>query len=289
MSSNPLRLDVIVVPTDFTDRCRLACDAAMALQKPGSVVHLVHVLAPLPLAHGWTQDYERQRRDSAQRALDEEAGRFEGSDVRTLLIDGGMGNPGDDIAEAATTLGATLIALPSHGRRGLARWAIGSVAERVVRLAHCPVLVLREALRTPVRHVLVPYDFSEPASQALSVASGLVTDPSGLHIAHVMGPMPPSTPAASRDKALDERRKGHVFASMREVMAARGVEDARPHVLLGPTGNPGSEICELAGELDVDLIVLPSHGRTGLARLLIGSVAERVVRLAHRPVLVLRS
>ena len=54
------------------------------------------------------------------------------------------------------------------------------------------------------------------------------------------------------------------------------------------SGDPGHEIVKYAEEIDADLIVIPSHGRTGLTRLLIGSVAERVVRLAHCPVLVLR-
>ena len=80
-------------------------------------------------------------------------------------------------------------------------------------------------------------------------------------------------PVLKAEKALADRFSAPEFAGAK---------------LVAKVGDPGHEIAEFAEEIDAELIVIPSHGRTGLTRLLLGSVAERVVRLAHCPVLVFR-
>jgi nucleotide-binding universal stress UspA family protein len=134
----------IVVPVDFSDRSLAAIDTALALVDDPSHMLVVHVLQDLSLAEPgeiWRSiDRETRARHAAktlrERLPDEKYGR--------VLIEIRHGDPGQEIADLAQREGAELIVLPSHGRTGLKRLLIGSVAERVVRLAHCPVLVLRE-------------------------------------------------------------------------------------------------------------------------------------------------
>ena len=137
----------------------------------------------------------------------------------------------------------------------------------------------------PRKNVVVPIDFSEPSLDAVNVALEMVEDTTHLHIIHVLTPIYPTEPGIIWETINFEERKKHALTHLKTAMEKRGIEEASFHIL---EGNPGQVIARLADEIDADLIVIPSHGRTGLKRLLIGSVAERVVRLSPCPVLVLR-
>jgi nucleotide-binding universal stress UspA family protein len=133
----------VVVPVDFSDESFGAVDLALSLVDEGTHVHVIHVLAPLaPTEPGviWSTVDDASRIAHAREAL---AGRLSDAKYRGIDIEIDIGDPGQQIADFAQQEGADLIVLPSHGRTGLGRLLIGSVAERVVRLAHCPVLVLR--------------------------------------------------------------------------------------------------------------------------------------------------
>jgi nucleotide-binding universal stress UspA family protein len=138
----------------------------------------------------------------------------------------------------------------------------------------------------PKQNVVVPVDFSEQSIKAVDLALDLVEDTARVHVVHVLPPVTYLEPGVEWVTADDDARRHRAELALRERLVSAQYEKVRVHVLIG---DPGHEITELAAELKADLIVLPSHGRTGLKRLLIGSVAERVVRLAHCPVLVLRS
>jgi nucleotide-binding universal stress UspA family protein len=137
----------------------------------------------------------------------------------------------------------------------------------------------------PKKCVVVPYDFSERSGQALEIARDLVTDLTHLHVVHVLPTITASDPGMIWDVVDNDARKRDAERAFRDGFAASPFHKAGFHVAFG---DPGNEIAAYAQKLDADLIVMPSHGRSGLNRLLIGSVAERVVRLAHCPVLVLR-
>lgn len=131
--------------------------------------------------------------------------------------------------------------------------------------------------------VLVPVDYSDESQRALAVGCEAVTTPGALHVTHVIPS--PLVGMVSPVTSSEERAK-HALAHLEQFLSQAGATGSvQLHIL---EGDPGVEIVKLADALKADLIVLPSHGRTGLAHLLIGSVAERVVRLAHCPVLVLR-
>jgi nucleotide-binding universal stress UspA family protein len=131
--------------------------------------------------------------------------------------------------------------------------------------------------------VLVPVDYSDDSKQALAVGCDAVATSGVLHVTHVIpGPI---VGVVSPGTSSEERAK-HGMAELEQYLSQAGVTGClKIHIL---EGDPGHEIVKLADALKADLIVMPSHGRTGLAHVLIGSVAERVVRLAHCPVLVLR-
>lgn len=138
----------------------------------------------------------------------------------------------------------------------------------------------------PKDKVIVPIDFSEESLEAVETARTLVKDCGHLYVVHVLPPTPTSDPELFWEMETCEKRRHESEARMRERFADD--EHQGLHVIVR-MGDAGTEIAACAEEVQADLIVLPSHGRTGLRRLLIGSVAERVCRLAHCPVLVIRS
>lgn len=137
----------------------------------------------------------------------------------------------------------------------------------------------------PKKSVVVPIDFSEDSLAALDAAAPLVADVSNLHLVHVLPVIDPIDAEGIWTIPDNESRARHVKQALRERLAGTRFESLELTVTFG---EPGHEIANYAQSVHADLIVLPSHGRTGLAHLLIGSVAERVVRFAHCPVLVLR-
>ena len=135
---------VMVVPVDFSDLSFAALDEALELAPDAGWVHVIHVLPVLEATEPgviWGTVDDESRARHALQALDE---RLSDARYKNLTKSIAFGDPGHEIAEYARRQRAALIVLPSHGRTGLKRLLIGSVAERVVRLAHCPVLVLKE-------------------------------------------------------------------------------------------------------------------------------------------------
>lgn len=133
----------IIVPYDFSDEAQKAVKTGIMLASKPEDVTVVYVsqdLAPLEMMELWQNINEGVRRERALSALSEkleEAGA--GKVGREVLF----GDPGSAIADYSAAKKADLIVIPSHGRRGVSRMLLGSVSEKVVRLAHCPVLVLR--------------------------------------------------------------------------------------------------------------------------------------------------
>jgi len=133
--------------------------------------------------------------------------------------------------------------------------------------------------------IVVPIDFSDEADEAMKVALEITSEPSLVTAVHVAPPLATLEPGVVWEMISDETRVQQLDQAFRN-----RYHDPR-HSAIGfevRFGDPGNEITSYAEEAKAGLIVMPSHGRTGLAHLLIGSVAERVIRFAHCPVLVLR-
>ncbi|MFN0050559.1 MAG: universal stress protein [Planctomycetales bacterium] len=134
--------------------------------------------------------------------------------------------------------------------------------------------------------VVVPIDYSESSLDAIATAREFVASGKDLHVLYVLAPMEQLSPVGTwgpldNDPAWDALTRKRLA----DWLAQHGFSDVTQIVRIG---DPGSEIADYARELPADMIVIPSHGYHGVKRLLLGSVAERVLRLADCPVLVLR-
>lgn len=138
----------------------------------------------------------------------------------------------------------------------------------------------------PKKKIVVPVDFSDQSFEAVDTALRMVEKPVDVTVVHVLQKMIATEPGVVWGAIEDATRSAHVKERLGEHFEGEKYQGMKWTVLFG---DPGQEIAALAEDLDADLIVLPSHGRTGIRRLLIGSVAERVVRLSHCPVLVMRT
>jgi len=134
-------------------------------------------------------------------------------------------------------------------------------------------------------NVLVPVDFSEEAQNALADTLEFVGDPSKLHAIHVLTPLEPMEPGVVWQTVDNQARIDKVTDAFYKRFSDEAYKKVKFTVAVG---NPSSEIIDYAKQNNIDLIVIPSSGRTGLQRFFLGSVAERVVRFSHCPVLVIR-
>jgi len=136
--------------------------------------------------------------------------------------------------------------------------------------------------------VVVPFDFSEQANKAVDQAIEMAEETTSIHVIHVVDPTPvmiSMDPALPVPASYDQDRFDQALQEMKKRFGEGNYERLTVHCVVG---DPGSEIVGYAKSVRADLIIMPSHGRTGLTRLLMGSVAERVLRLANCPVLILR-
>lgn len=137
----------------------------------------------------------------------------------------------------------------------------------------------------PKQRIVVPVDFSDESFAAIDTALELVADASHVSLIYVLPVLDPAEPGVIWTTVDDESRRHHAELALAERLTDSRYAGIHRQIAFG---DPGHEIADYAQREHADLIVLPSHGRTGLSRLLIGSVAEKTVRLAHCPVLVLR-
>ena len=290
----------ILVPTDFSP----TADAALTYAKRvagqfDASLHLVHAFEdPFTTAAFAAEAYttlplalREQLLGEAAGRLDErltadERARFKGS---TEIV---SGTPTSTIVECARSRGADLIVMGTHGRGGMAHVLLGSVAERVVRTAPCSVLTLRDNPNRAIRHVLVPTDFSATADAALDHAFALAARfGADVQLLHVLDdPFIAEGMAAETYIAEAPTLRTVMLRDAQERLRHRSVPPppevtVRTEVLFG---HNAKTIAEYAAMRHIDLIVMGTHGRTGMAHLLLGSVAERLVRTAPCPVFTVR-
>ena len=195
------------------------------------------------------------------------------------------------ILEYADEHDVDLIVMGSHGRRGVRRLLLGSVTEEVLRAGRWPVLTVHREDAERVQayeEILVPVDFSSRTPPQLEMAADLARRfGAALDVVHVVDPpvvpelyMPIAPLVVDVKRATDD-----ALARIEELVAPLREElDVRSEVLVGGSVH---EIMDRA-DRGTDLIVLPTHGYSGLDRVLMGSVAEGILRRAKCPVLVLK-
>jgi len=286
-----MSLSRIAVGVDFSPESLRATDHAMAVARHCSAsLTLVHV-TPIPdpsaaaRSDGWNE-LLRERLAAVRAALEALRARLtgQGVDVSHMVVDG---YPDTAIAETARELGADLVVVGTHGKTGIQRLLLGSVAEKTCRLADASVLVARgEASPGGYRRVVAGTDYSELADRALERAFELTAPGGDVRVVNAWTP-----PYVQYD--LD----GQIFVKLREAadleanaQRQRILDLARPagvtvrlDVVDGP---PFAVLDDLSAS--ADLVVVGSHGRRGVRRLLLGSVAEATVRHARCSVLIAR-
>jgi len=226
--------------------------------------------------------------------LKEIAARLEQRGVRGARWAVWYDEPVTAITGAVASYGVDLIAMATHGRSGLSRALLGSVAAAVVRAVRVPVLLLRG--QSPWKpwttgKILVPLDGSEVSEGILPVAERLA-GPRDLTISllRVIEPLPPpavAEMAVNVDElmAIERKEAQEYLAKVAEPLSDKGV---RVEWTVN-AGRSAGTIAAFASEARVDLIAMATHGRSGLGRLLFGSVAEEVLRSAPVPVLLFRA
>jgi len=295
-----LQINSILYPTDFSKCASHALPYAISLaERYGADLHLLHATVlhegdpgnavhRLPNMEELYQLLEQHAEAQMKSTLEDHGSK--GFTVRHAQVRS-ISAPGA-ILDFAAQGDIDLIVMGTHGRRGLRRLLLGSVAEEVVRLAPCPVLTVPEASDVTdagqVRKILVPVDFSEHAQVALTYASELASGYGAeLHLLHIVDEVvypdfyPPVMAAGEsitdelRDQSIDRMK-----SLVGDLSPAPGLE-AEIHVRAGRAAHA---ITDFAAELGADLLVIASHGLTGVSHMLLGSVTELVVRRAHCPV-----
>jgi nucleotide-binding universal stress UspA family protein len=290
----------LLVTTDFSEVSRQALPFATSLARQfGATLTLVHVVPttlPAELSHlGIVLEQKRLVAEAGSRLAQFRERELPANlAVETVLLEGG---PPQEITRFAAETGVDLILTATHGHTGLKHVWLGSTAERVVRQAPCPVLVV-PAPAVPVRfpndipcrfqHLVVPTDFSQMSREALSYAAAWAR-PCGseMTLVHTIEPPPYPEFGYAHIPTKEARLKRKARQKLEEYSQELNHVGIKAACVIR-TGSAFHEIVALAREESADLIVIATHGRQAIAHALLGSTAERVVRHAPCPVLVVR-
>ncbi len=302
-----MTLNHILFPTDFSACADEARAYARNLaERRGATLHFLHVVDELdPDWVGATDAAHRavDLRDDiaakAKRRLRDLADRDRGDGVETRVALRSRGEVNEAIVDYAQEETIDLIAMGTHGRRGLNRLVLGSVTNTVLRRAPCPVLTVREGRAkgtggTPtVQNILAPIDFSEASHEALTVADDFADDYAA-HLRLLFVAEERTVPTFS-DTGLpgigvvqmDSEIVDNAEAALRQLHDRLGARapGRSAHV---EEGRAAEAIVAFAERTDTDLIVMATRGRERGDRWWVGSTTERVLRRAPCPVLTLR-
>ena len=293
-----LPIQRILHPTDFSDLAEEALAYALDLAvRTGATLYILHIVDGRDDYHAETHlpasDEEallirlRERVNEQLGALSSEA--RAGLELVYELAEGRHAAPA--IVEHAGRRKIDLIVLGTHGRRGLRHLLLGSVAEEVLRRAPCPALIVHSQDDKPaaVRHIMVPVDFSDHASVALKQAKHLAAlFEARLTVLYVAEEhlvpffsdtgIPTFTVMKIDPDIVAKAGEAH------QQLDARIEGPDVPTTYAVRRGQPPTEVIECAREEQADFIVIATRGLSGVRRGMIGSVTERVVRIAPCPV-----
>ena len=299
----------ILCPTDFSETSRHAFNHAAALARwYGASMTLLHAHPPavvaayapgVPLLPGALLTAED--REATLQNLRSLAQEEPGAGIR---VDCEMrdGDATTAIVQTAADVSADLVVLGTHGRSGVERLAMGSVAEKVLRKAACPVMTVPPhagpAVPTPssfFRRVLCAIDFSASSMRALDYATSIAQEAGGqLVVMHVLEMLPEEMGLES--SWAGQKTIGEYLAAARadsqaklEAAVSEGARDYCEVQTVMASGKPYREILREAAARKSELLVLGVHGRNPFDLLLFGSTAQQLVRHAGCPVLTVRT
>ncbi len=299
----------ILVPLDGSDFAEAALGSAVPLaRRHGAEIHLLSVVSnvpPAPMAFGdetflmgWINEEQARVRGYVEGVAEKTANLLEDLRVAAHV---GVGRVSTTISDTARDLAADLVVLTTHGRGAFQRAWLGSTADQLLRRLERPLLLPP----TPagggpftgdqVRHVLVPLDGSEAAEAVLDVLP-LVLPPSEgvrLTLASIVeeGLRVPAIylPHTISEEALhgESREKAEAYlGSISGRLKARGIDIVETRVLAA--GDAAHGLLRYLQDADVEMITLTTHGRGGVSRFFVGGVADKLIRGARLPALIIR-
>ncbi|MBO6576206.1 MAG: universal stress protein [Rhodothermales bacterium] len=294
-----IRIKNILAAQDFSDCSRHALEAAIRMAAAtGAKLHVVYVqlLHDEPFTPTLAKEHQDRIRDAVRSSVADRFKQVGDIDLEYDTLRDVSAAPA--LVRYAEANDIDLMVVGTHGRRGLRRLMLGSVAEEAVRTAPCPVLTVHQRDTVdvltpgPNAEILLPLDFSSrsleviPTARQLAAATG-----ARLRVMHVVEEVvhPAFYNAGAysiydlqpdvEERALEHLRKAY----------SKAHGPAVPVVFEVRVGHPAAEIVESAHENGDGMIVMATHGLTGLGHVLMGSEAERVVRTATCPVLTIRT
>ena len=294
-----IRFNNILAAVDFSEGGKKALKAAVRLATDGnahlhvSYVQVLHDDPFMPVAAGAHQTRIREALDAL---IDASEARTHVASVHAAVLRDVSAAPG--LVRYAVDKDIDLIGLGTHGRRGLRRLMLGSVAEELVRTAPCPVLTVHNddqpvaIMPGPTAEILVPVDFSSKSLAAVPLARELASMTGArvrmLHVVEeVVHPAFYNAGAFSIydiQPDVEQHAREHLEAAY-----AKQYGPAVPVVFDVIRGHAAAEIVAAAEASKSGMIVMATHGLGGMAHVFLGSVAERVVRTAKCPVLTVRA
>ncbi len=288
----------ILVPTDFSETANLALRQAIILaEKTKAEIIVLHarlinedssVRLPKKLAH----------LELAEDNIDAEISNY----IKECIGEAGNIPIHHEVIRGHSAYSAILsflnehpvdlVVIGTHGRTNLEQLLLGSVAEKVVRYAPCPVVTIPRNydLNTSIQTVVVPFDFSERARFALQTALELTSEAATIELLYVFEkekkPALQLQGVYSNLDILPEIRK-QAEQKIKELLSESNSASRKINIIVSE-GVPHKKIAEFVNKTQSDLVVMASQGQVGLDRFLLGSITERVIRSVHRPILTLK-
>lgn len=301
----------ILCPIDFSDLSRRALDHSVAIANwYESTITLLHVCSSVPVAayapgsgvvpSAMLTPEDREALLAAMARLAE----AEGGTSVPIEFEVAEGSTAAAIVEKANAMPADLLVVGTHGRSGFERLVLGSVTEKILRKAACPVLSVPPGIPDAVpvpsilfKRIVCAIDFSDCSMHALNYALSLAQEADAhLTVIHVIE-VPPDVPREVHENVLGWPRTLREYVVQAEEDRRARLESAVPGSVRAycdvetvlATGTPYREILRAASEGTSDLIVMGVRGSGGADRFFFGSTAQQVVRHASCPVLTLRT
>ncbi len=289
----------ILTATDFSEYSKVALDICLGVSRcMKTKLYVLHTIEKFP--HDYRHLLSRAAHADMKQKLEEKAMRRIKAMIPVELLECGdvipivkFGKPFLEIIQVAKEKKVDLLAIGTHGRAGMDRIILGSVAERIVRKARCPVMVVRGRKYVGFKRIIVPIDLSDCSRIALEYAVATArAHSSKLTILHVYegSYVEPYIKAANSEEEADgiikeiELVNETKYDEFLKTVDLSGVEYEK----LLKKGIPETDIVETAMEQQANLIVMGTHGRSGIKHILIGSTAEEVVRTVHCDIIIVK-
>jgi nucleotide-binding universal stress UspA family protein len=295
----------IIVPLDGSELAEVALPYAeeLSIKLDLGIELLRAVTLPVysePLGGVYTVEQEVALRAGAKGYLERVGDRLKGKGI-AVSTETICSTAAEAIIDYASKDGVELIVLATHGHSGLTRWALGSVADKVIRGTNKPVVLIRAKESHPVtpgqgiiKKIVVPLDGSKESEAVIPCVTWLAT---GLGAEVVLfqamaGGFHTITAKGYNYTIYPEQQMASDKAFAEDYLSLVGEQFKDKGITLNSevrVGDAAEEIIEFADSLEADMVAMSTHGRSGISRWVIGSVAEKVLREGNRPLLLVRA